>query len=566
MHRNSTLMPKPKSAATSTNAVFTLRDSDDNDDDDDILEKERQEAARKRAAERDAAQAAAEAQRRAATLVRPGRPDQRPSLGPNLTVAGGPVASSGTVISRAPKAKTPPPPAHQPLEPLTYIDYETSMHDRHARESLARAAASKKSRRVDSAHVDLDVDDDMQLAMAISASLAPKDAPPPPALELDLKTGTFKYPMAPASARKGTNGKRNGDMMLGETSVQPVEVAKSSAQSRALDQLFAMEEDPLPPSTIKGASKDRPLWRTASPSPSRASWTSSRPAAAIDLLSSSDDDGADGEMDQITTRTSFGGDYGERWDDYLPPPSPISSTRPAPPPVARAHAADSTTPLPPPTALARPPPASSSSDSQDINRLKSKFIDTSPLWLLFSHSFQDPDRLAETRATLEKRLSSVWDEALDLLDLVPPSMRPAAPPVPSQHQHSPILPPSSCARVPPPHPPGPAPNPNPSSENVDRPESSLPGRPHPVAIHQFPSPHPQSAPPSLPAHLMPTPDPTLFTFSPPLTHTATAHSLGDPSTSVLIPPSPQHPPLESDIADSGQTTRGQGIWDQRRAH
>ncbi|KAJ3364667.1 hypothetical protein GGF32_001306 [Allomyces javanicus] len=247
------------------------------------------------------------------------------------------------------------------------------------------------------------VDDDLQLALAISASMSSSSAATP-VLELDWKTGTFKYPDPPAV--RGRAAKRQAPQRsLTSTAILAVEEAKAEVQQAALTYLFdhapplssSTGERNRTPSATRLASADPEcrLWRAASPRPAEAtSWTSSSvPPACLSISSDEDEVGDEPPRPPFSDNDAM---------DVIMDDQPIPR-HPSPP-------------FPPDRFAARLPSA------YEQETLRRQFVDESPLLSLFDSWTQSASCTAAAdvvakRRLLESQLQDLWASTVDWLNL-----------------------------------------------------------------------------------------------------------------------------------------------------
>ncbi|KNE58596.1 hypothetical protein, variant [Allomyces macrogynus ATCC 38327] len=349
--------------------------------------------------------------------------------------------NSDTSAASAPPVSVP----ELPSSPAPTAPIVRPIAESHRLEAERRADRRRKR---DDADDLATVDDDLQLALAISASMSSSSATTP-LLELDWKTGTFKYPDPPAL--RGRAAKRQAPLRsLASTGILAVDEAKAEVQQAALTYLF---DHAAPPSSSAGERNRTPsatrlasadpecrLWRAASPRPAEASWTSSSiPPACLSI--SSDEDEVDDEPPHPRSPDDDAMDV--IMDD---PPIPRH-----PPPLA-----------PTDRIAARPPSV------YEQETLRWQFVDESPLLSLFdswtqSASCTTAADVVAKRRLLESQLQDLWASTVDWLNVrsataparvepptlsaLPPSTahrRPPAPALPSQ--------PAPALSTPPPQP------------------------------------------------------------------------------------------------------------------
>ncbi|KAJ3375665.1 hypothetical protein GGF31_002868 [Allomyces arbusculus] len=294
------------------------------------------------------------------------------------------------------------------------------------------------------------VDDDLQLALAISASMSSSSAATP-VLELDWKTGTFKYRDPPAV--RGRAAKRQAPQRsLASTAILAVDEAKAEVQQEALTYLF--DRAPAPSSStgernrtpsatrLARADPECRLWRAASPRPSETTlWTSSSIPPACLLISSDEED----EVDADRRRPRSPDDVMDVVIDD--PPIPRHPLPPSPP----GHF------------VARP------QSTYEQESLRRQFVDESPLLSMFdswtqSSTCTNAADVVAKRRLLESQLQDLWASTVDWLNVrstaAPPCVGPPAPsasPPPSTayRRHPAPAPPSQPApalSAPPPEP------------------------------------------------------------------------------------------------------------------
>ncbi|KAI9188055.1 hypothetical protein H9P43_002446 [Blastocladiella emersonii ATCC 22665] len=457
--------------APPSRTVHVIDDSDSSSDDDGGLlyriptktllrrqQLEREERAAALAAAAPSSSASSSTRRTVA--VNPPQP-QRASLvmnGTSASISRVPRQSSSPIPPPAAQQQQPPPPppvvapaAIESPDPYTYLPQHMAL-EQHTRRTARPAGRSRSSILLPD---EVDVDEDLQLALAMSASVAPSDAPGPALLELDWKTGRFKYPGVPTA---GPGSRRRKDTVdLNSTSLLAVAQARDNAQAAALERLWSSSESDserrsspraaLRPTALKDTDPACRLWRHASPRVDDAEpvWTravSGGAGEAIDLVSS-EDEGMDVVEDEPPPQeehwrapTPLSPMYPE--DEYHPPPPPpppqlqrsVSSPsqqqqRNLPAPQTLPAQGDDYSDAMQRTLASNPAPADP--DPLALAQARTRFLRDSPLWSLVATA--PPTMRAALHTRVEAQLTALWDTtasaiATGVVPAVVPVLRP----------------------------------------------------------------------------------------------------------------------------------------------